>query len=290
MEKQWYLEREGKLIGPLTVQELRERAEAGRITPKTQIRKGTDGPWVFAEAYEKLLEGIPDKPPLAKEKKPAADDVPEYIAFVAAVKAYLADVKLKPIHSVLIVFVWTVVSFLFGCGVGWYASAKVQRRQQDEEVQETISDADAYRDTANKEAGAVVAHAERRANEIMQAARDEAEGHLLRYNKQMHKLYPNLKEYRRGTNVVNQKYVKSFSVSGNEISVVVENRGNTRVKPGIDIVFIDRYGFVTEVHQISWWTSMSPGERRVDKGFVEFRGGVPVYYRIRFHYRMFEQE
>jgi Zn-dependent protease with chaperone function len=56
MSAEWYLMSEGVVKGPVTAKQLREFAQAGRVTRSDQVRKD-DGPWVEASRVKGLFDG-----------------------------------------------------------------------------------------------------------------------------------------------------------------------------------------------------------------------------------------
>ncbi len=72
MPNEWYYRQEGKVEGPFSPGELREKARAGEITPEASIRRGASGPWVPATKVQGLLtaprqqpvSGAPSAPPV----------------------------------------------------------------------------------------------------------------------------------------------------------------------------------------------------------------------------------
>lgn len=74
-ETGWYCEVEGRVQGPLTAAELKERATSGRLAPGHRVRKGEDGPWIPASQVKGLLpkdasSATPRAP--AEPRRPAA--------------------------------------------------------------------------------------------------------------------------------------------------------------------------------------------------------------------------
>jgi len=112
----------------------------------------------------------------------------------------------------------------------------------------------------------------------------------------MHKLYPNLKKYQQGINVINEKYLKSFHVvrlSAKEIwgddknlckiKFTMHNDTSNSIKPSVEILFLNKQGFITDASSATWlFSSIKPGETRIDEGQCKFRYGEPVYYSIEF--------
>lgn len=53
----------GEVVGPLSVSELRDHAQKGRVTHDTVIRKGLDGQWISADSVKGLFERDSAPPP-----------------------------------------------------------------------------------------------------------------------------------------------------------------------------------------------------------------------------------
>jgi len=134
-----------------------------------------------------------------------------------------------------------------------------------------------------REAKVTVMNTRERANTIIEKAKEEVEGYVLREKAELFKLYPNLKEYKPGDNQVNEKYIKSFSVRGNKIRVKMQNDTGYEIGPDVKIIFLNKEGFITKNYTVFWFFSrIKPGETRFDEGNVEFKYGEPVYYSIEF--------
>jgi len=83
--------------------------------------------------------------------------------------------------------------------------------------------------------------------------------------------------------MVDQKYVKSFIIRGERITVHLKNPYNAAIKPNVTIVFLNEQGFVTGQHLV-WWlfSDVDPGGRQIDTGYIKFSFGESVYYTLRF--------
>jgi len=68
MADQWYVQAGGKEVGPLTPSQLKNLAGQGKITPATQVRRGSDAAWVAASRVKGLFEA----PPAAALKQQAS--------------------------------------------------------------------------------------------------------------------------------------------------------------------------------------------------------------------------
>lgn len=134
--------------------------------------------------------------------------------------------------------------------------------------------------------------AQNKSSEIIRAAQEKADKISDSANKlskmeeeKLHTIYPNLKKYSEGANLVNLKYIKSFQVSGHELIFVFENASSSRVKPDFYIVFLTKYGFVTMQRKVSWlYDSVNAGGTSADVvpiGRPDF--GEPAYYFIVFN-------
>lgn len=55
MSLSWYVQHNGKTVGPVSAAKLRQLAEAAKISPKTRIRPGEDGDWVNASRVKGLF-------------------------------------------------------------------------------------------------------------------------------------------------------------------------------------------------------------------------------------------
>lgn len=137
-----------------------------------------------------------------------------------------------------------------------------------------------------QEAESHLAEAKRQSEAMLAAAektKKDAEGIILRDKDQMHEVFGNLHRYIRGRNQVNQRYVASFSISGQKAKVTLANRSSIPVKPDTTIRLINRYGFITDTIFISWLLNkIQPGETRIEEKHVNLHFGQPVYYQVLF--------
>jgi hypothetical protein len=167
--------------------------------------------------------------------------------------------------------------------IGLFTQGCARKKEAEAIVDNAQKEAEAIVDNAKKEAEAIVDNAKKEAEAILNNAKKEAEGYILHVKNELYKLYPNLKEYKPGSNVVNDKYIKLFSVRGNKIKIEMHNATRDTVKPNANINFLNREGFITENYTLLWiFSRIKPGETRFDEGSVEFKYGEPVYYRIDF--------
>jgi hypothetical protein len=51
---QWYCQLEGRVVGPVSLEELQGIAERGDISPDSLVREGPEGPWIAASQVEDL--------------------------------------------------------------------------------------------------------------------------------------------------------------------------------------------------------------------------------------------
>ncbi|HTM55570.1 MAG TPA: DUF4339 domain-containing protein [Pirellulales bacterium] len=71
MADQWYVQAGGKEVGPLSPSQLKSLAGQGKITPATQVRRGSDAAWVAASRVKGLFEA-PPAAALKSQATPAA--------------------------------------------------------------------------------------------------------------------------------------------------------------------------------------------------------------------------
>jgi len=64
MAVEWFYLRSGQITGPLSAQQLREHALAGRVTPQDYVRRDVDDSWAAATKVKGLFDP-PPHPPLA---------------------------------------------------------------------------------------------------------------------------------------------------------------------------------------------------------------------------------
>ena len=112
----------------------------------------------------------------------------------------------------------------------------------------------------------------------------EAEGIILRDQDKMHEVFGNLQRFQPGNNPVGRRYLDHFAVSGGSIKTFLVNRTSERIKPDLEIRFINRYGFITRSFSKSWlFDKINPNETRVDDDAISFWYGEPVYYTVVFN-------
>jgi superfamily II DNA helicase RecQ len=180
---------------------------------------------------------------------------------------------MRKTHWILVVFVAVCLGFLFGFIVSHRSNAKVRNLEAQLRNKELKLKNDEV----------AVERSKKEAEEIIKNAKKEAEGYILRGKNELFKLYPNLKEYKPGSNVVNEKYINSIYVNGNEIKIEMHNTTRDNIGPNADIIFLNKQGFVTENYKLFWFfSSIKPGETRFDEGNVKFNYGEPVYYSVEF--------
>lgn len=68
----WYYQHSGKVAGPVSLDELRDKVDAGEIDAETPVREGPDGPWLPAASVEGLFPV-----PVGAELSALADESPE---------------------------------------------------------------------------------------------------------------------------------------------------------------------------------------------------------------------
>ena len=56
MAVQWYYRDSGREFGPMTAQDLRNKALSGQIRPETHVRKGAEGNWILAQQVRGLFD------------------------------------------------------------------------------------------------------------------------------------------------------------------------------------------------------------------------------------------
>jgi hypothetical protein len=175
------------------------------------------------------------------------------------------------------------------------AKGEIERRSNELEIatvklKETKTIAQQEIEVTKKEADKMVNHAKREAEKIVNDANKEAEGYVLLQREEMYKLYPNLKKYQQGINVVNERYIKSFFVTGPRdnkgyynIKIKMQNDTPSDIKPRASIIFLNKQGFITDAEGATWlFSSIKPEETRIDEGACKFSYGEPVYYSIEF--------
>jgi hypothetical protein len=113
----------------------------------------------------------------------------------------------------------------------------------------------------------------------------EAQGFALLQEENMNKMYPSLRKYKPGRNEVGHQYLEAFEVERNRIKTFMRNRTSTSARPNFEVLFLTKYGFVTDSFNKSWLLdSMAPGQSRIDDDIgVHWRFGAPVYYTITYN-------
>ncbi|NIP26062.1 MAG: hypothetical protein GWN55_16215 [Phycisphaerae bacterium] len=106
---------------------------------------------------------------------------------------------------------------------------------------------------------------------------------VLREKQKLAQIYDNLHDYKHGTNDVKIKYIRSFSIRGNEITIQMQNNTSENVGPNARLLFLNKEGLITNDYRL-WWiiSTIAPGETRIEKGKINFRFGEPAYYTIEF--------
>jgi predicted RNA-binding Zn-ribbon protein involved in translation (DUF1610 family) len=69
MERKWYYQMMGEIVGPLSSNELRQHAVDGQIERDTPIRRGSDGKWILADKVRGLLDVRQDDENTPKTKQ-----------------------------------------------------------------------------------------------------------------------------------------------------------------------------------------------------------------------------
>lgn len=123
------------------------------------------------------------------------------------------------------------------------------------------------------------------AKEEAERIRREAQGFALLQEENLNEQYPSLRKYKPGRNEVGHQYLEAFEVERNRIKTFMRNRTSTSARPNFDILFLTKYGFVTDSFSKSWLLdSMAPGQSRIDDDTgIYWRFGEPVYYTITFN-------
>jgi len=207
-------------------------------------------------------------------------------------------------NTLVVAIISGAVCFVIGFGGG--ASLTMPNREKtksikelqdkEQQIQNKLGEAKLTAERATKVAEQTLKLAKKEAETILKEAEKEAEDYALVQKAGMDKLYPNLRKYQLGINVVNEKYLKSFRVvrlSAEEIwgddknlcTIKIEIHNDTRnnIKPSIDILFLNKQGFITGSSSSIWlFSSIKPGETRIDEKQCKFRYGEPVYYSVEF--------
>lgn len=67
----WFVQQRDKVVGPLSVAQLKKNAAAGRIKSTTRLRLGEDGEWVLAESVKGLLPTAESSSPAVQTSAPS---------------------------------------------------------------------------------------------------------------------------------------------------------------------------------------------------------------------------
>jgi len=169
-------------------------------------------------------------------------------------------------------------------------------QDKEQQIQNKLEEAKLTAERVTKTAEQTLKLAKEEAETILKEAKKETENYALVQKEEMYKLYPNLKKYQLGTNIVNNRYLKSFRVvklSPEEIwgadknlctiKFEISNDTQNSFKPSVSILFLNKQGFITESSGSTWiFSSIKPGETRIDEKQCKFRYGEPVYYSVEF--------
>jgi uncharacterized membrane-anchored protein YhcB (DUF1043 family) len=174
-----------------------------------------------------------------------------------------------------IAILWAIIATLVD------SSHRRQLRASRYQLQDVKQNITKFEDEAENH----LAEAKRQAKMIADAdkIKKDAEGIILRDKNQMHEVFGNLHRYTAGHNQVNQRYVASFSISGEKAKVRLANKSSLPIKPDMTIRLVNRYGFITETIWVNWLINkIQPGETRIEEKFISLHFGEPVYYQVIF--------
>ena len=73
MEKNYYIDKAGKILGPFAIQQIRDLASRGQVAPTDLIRKGT-GPWILSVNIKGLIQTSPTTSPTFSNATSSVDD------------------------------------------------------------------------------------------------------------------------------------------------------------------------------------------------------------------------
>ena len=109
-----------------------------------------------------------------------------------------------------------VVGFGFGAVLtmpnGEKTRAIKELQDKEQQIQDKLREAKLTAEIATKATERTLKLAKDNADSIIKKAKKEAENYALLQREEMYQLYPNLKKYQQGKNVVNDNYLKSFRV------------------------------------------------------------------------------
>lgn len=86
MSRSWYVEQNGRTVGPMNSDELKQLATAGKISRTTSVRLGEDGEWVSASKVKGLFPAdilIPAPQPQVPQPQPATPPSQVVVAPIA---------------------------------------------------------------------------------------------------------------------------------------------------------------------------------------------------------------
>ena len=72
MAAEWYCKVSGKTFGPVSAEQLKTLASQGKLTPRHEVRRGTDGSWVPADRVKGLFAKPSDATTAAAARSPEA--------------------------------------------------------------------------------------------------------------------------------------------------------------------------------------------------------------------------
>ncbi len=186
--------------------------------------------------------------------------------------------------AVGILTVWAGAASLVASRRG---TSAVRLRQELASVMANIDALKEEAETIREQADQELAEAKREAYRLTQEAKaikEETQGFLLREQQELQRMYPGLTKFHRGRNEIKQRYLEAFEVDSNRIKTFMRNRSNEHVRPNFTLLFLTKYGFVTESFNKSWLLdSMKPGESRIDDDSgIHWRFEEPTYYTLEF--------
>ena len=85
MTAEWYYARNSQMAGPLTADQLRQDAIAGKVTKSDHVRRGANGTWVTAEKVKGLFDPAPPPPAPPQIAAAPVRNAPASIAVVSKV-------------------------------------------------------------------------------------------------------------------------------------------------------------------------------------------------------------
>ena len=76
MTSEWYVEDDGRAMGPFNVAQMKAQVAAHRIGPDTRVRKGRNGPWIAAKRVKGLLHPVTSEGDSSKQSAPKSTAQP----------------------------------------------------------------------------------------------------------------------------------------------------------------------------------------------------------------------